>query len=102
MVRLRQHPADAVEPGVEPFVERQHAVATAVERIERRGGEGEGRKQAPFTLALGWYPTHVEFTLCRHTHWYFSHYSEAASPAVQPFVERQHMEPFDRLAIVHR
>ena len=58
-----------------------HAVANAVERIERRGGEGEGRQQAPFTLALGWYPTHVEFTLCRHTHWYFSHFSEAAPPA---------------------
>ena len=58
-----------------------HAVAKAVERIERRGGEGEGRQQAPFTLALGWYPTHVEFTLCRHTHWYFSHYTEAAPPA---------------------
>lgn len=58
-----------------------HAVANAVERIERRGGEGESRQQAPFTLALGWYPTHVEFTLCRHTHWYFSHYSEAAPPA---------------------
>ena len=58
-----------------------HAVANAVERIERRAGEGEGRQQAPFTLVLGWYPTHVEFTLCRHTHWYFSHYSEAAPPA---------------------
>ncbi len=58
-----------------------HAVANAVERIERRGGESEGRQQAPFTLVLGWYPTHVEFTLCRHTHWYFSHYTEAAPPA---------------------
>ena len=58
-----------------------HAVANAVERIERRGGAGERWQQAPFTLALGWYPTHVEFTLCRHTHWYFSHFGEAAPPS---------------------
>ena len=58
-----------------------HAVANAVERIERRSEQDERWEQAPFTLALGWYPTHLEFTLCRHTHWYFSHYGEAAAPA---------------------
>ena len=55
-----------------------HAVANAVERIERRSGERQ--RQAPFSLALGWYPTHVEFTLCRHARWYFSHFSDAATP----------------------
>jgi len=57
-----------------------HAVANAVERIERRGGEHERPQGAPFSLAVGWYPTHVEFTLCRHARWYFSHFTEAASP----------------------
>jgi hypothetical protein len=57
-----------------------HAVANAVERIERRGGEGERQRHAPFTLVLGWYPTHVEFTLCRHARWYFSHFADAATP----------------------
>lgn len=55
-----------------------HAVANAVERIERR--RGERPQDAPFSLALGWYPTHVEFTLCRHARWYFSHFSEASTP----------------------
>ncbi|MFQ5568119.1 MAG: hypothetical protein ACE5G0_00505 [Rhodothermales bacterium] len=55
-----------------------HAVANAIERIERRDG---GRRQdAPFTLALGWYPTHVEYTLCRHGRWYFSQYTDADAP----------------------
>ena len=57
-----------------------HAVANAVERIERRGGDGARRQGAPFSLALGWYPTHIEFTLCRHARWYFSHFAEAATP----------------------
>lgn len=57
-----------------------HAVANAIERIEQRGGEEERRLQTPFTLALGWYPTHVEFTLCRHARWYFSHFIDAAPP----------------------
>ena len=57
-----------------------HAVANAVERIERRGSAGEQRQRTPFSLAIGWYPTHVEFTLCRHAHWYFSHFSEPAQP----------------------
>lgn len=56
-----------------------HAVANAIERIERRS-EGTRRQQAPFTLALGWYPTHIEFTLCRHARWYFSHFTDVAKP----------------------
>lgn len=55
------------------------AIANAVERLERQGPNGAPRK-APFTLALGWYPTHVEYTLCRHSHWYFSHFTDASSP----------------------
>lgn len=58
-----------------------HAIANAVERIERRGEESQRGQRAPFSLALGWYPTHVEFTLCRHARWYFSHFSEPASPS---------------------
>ena len=57
-----------------------HAVAKAMAWVERRSEEAE-RTDAPFTLAIGWYPTHVEYTLCRDGHWYFSHFIEAEEPA---------------------
>ena len=57
-----------------------HAVAKAMAWVERRT-EATEPTDAPFTLAIGWYPTHVEYTLCRDDHWYFSHYTEAEEPA---------------------
>ncbi len=56
-----------------------HAVANAIERLEQRG-EHEAPRQAPFSLAIGWYPSHVEYTLCRHGRWYFSHFTDADVP----------------------
>ena len=56
-----------------------HAAANAVEHLEQADA-AQPRTAAPFTFALGWYPTHVELTLCRHGRWYFSHYAGAAHP----------------------
>ncbi len=57
-----------------------HAVANAIDRLERRSGEAETRT-APYTLAIGWYPTHVEYVVCRRGRWYFSLYTDADDPA---------------------
>ncbi len=54
-----------------------HAVANAVERIEQ---QDEAPRQAPFSLAIGWYPTHVEYTLCHQGRWYFDHFTDADDP----------------------
>jgi hypothetical protein len=55
------------------------AVAGAVEQIERAAPGAEPRA-APFTLAVGWYPSHVEYSLCRAGRWHFSHYTDAGPP----------------------
>lgn len=57
-----------------------HAVAKAMAWLQRRRDEA-GQTDAPFTLAVGWYPTHVEYTVCRGGHWYFSQFTEAEEPA---------------------
>lgn len=44
-------------------------------------GEAEDDGSSPFTLAIGWYPTHIEYTLCRDGRWYFSHYTDAGTGA---------------------
>ena len=57
-----------------------HAVANAVERLERKAGPVDVAA-APFTLAIGGYASHIELTLCRHSSWYFSHHTEAGGVA---------------------
>lgn len=51
--------------------------AQAVERAERISAE----EPVPYALALGWYPTHVEYVLCQEGQWRYSHYTTASSPA---------------------
>lgn len=47
-----------------------HAVANALERVTRK----ETSDKAPFSLAVGYYPTHLEYTLCHGGRWYFGHF----------------------------
>lgn len=57
--------------------------AQAVTMLAQKGPPRERPRspaEAPYTLALGWYPTHVEYTLCREGSWYFSHYTPSGSP----------------------
>jgi len=51
------------------------AAARVVERVERAAGY-RGRLQAPYTLAIGWYQTHLEYVLCREGQWCFCHFTE--------------------------
>ena len=40
-----------------------------------------GKEALPsYTLTVGWYPTHTEYTVCQGSNWYFSHYTPAGSP----------------------
>jgi hypothetical protein len=61
------------------LVRSMQAAANTIDRIERR--EPADRSRAPFSLAVGWYETHTEFTLCRNHRWYFSHHAAVGSPA---------------------
>jgi len=37
------------------------------------------REASPYEMAIGWYPTHIEYTLCRKQRWYSSQFSVAGS-----------------------
>ncbi len=72
-------------------------VANAINFVERRTEE---QAEAPFTLGVGWYGTHAEFTLCRKGQWHFGHYAEAGSPAdcayfAVAFLDRFRLRPAD-------
>ena len=54
--------------------------ANAIEciaRKERRDIVGH----AAYTLAIGYYKTHIEYALCRRGRWYFSHHTDSSAPA---------------------
>lgn len=52
-----------------------HGATAAIGRLARRP-----EATAAYTLALGWYPTHLEYSILRDGAWYFSHHTPAASP----------------------
>ncbi len=58
------------------------AAAAVVTGLEERGKNRAARTgEVAYTLALGWYGSHVEYTLCRNGRWYFSHYATVQSLA---------------------
>ena len=40
----------------------------------------ESSPSAPFTLAIGYYKTHIEYVLCRDFRWHYSHYTDTSTP----------------------
>jgi hypothetical protein len=54
--------------------------ATALYRQARRT-EKPVDPEKPFSLIIGWYPTHVEYSVCYQRQWYFSHHAAAGAPA---------------------
>lgn len=55
-----------------------HAAASTIERLESRDGlDGGG---GAYSMAIGWYADHVEYTLCRDRQWYFSKHTNAVPP----------------------
>lgn len=55
-----------------------HAVASVVGHVERR--EGAGDRRGPYTLAVGWYPSHTEYVLCCDGQWRFGRHMDALAP----------------------
>lgn len=64
-------------PARRPMLSMQ-GVATILQRLDARYGSPSD--EAPFTLAVGWYPAHVELTLSRLGQWRHSHHAAAGTP----------------------
>jgi hypothetical protein len=59
------------------WVVSSEAASRVMSRIERTGGSAQEALR-PYTLAVGQYPTHTEFSLSRNREWYHAHYAEEA------------------------
>jgi hypothetical protein len=59
------------------WVVSSEAAARVTSRIERTGGSAQEALR-PYTLAVGQYPTHTEYSLSRNREWYHAHYAEEA------------------------
>ncbi|GAB5521067.1 MAG: hypothetical protein RhofKO_33180 [Rhodothermales bacterium] len=59
---------------------RSTRTAAALVHILHRRPDAEP-PQAPYTLGLGWYPTHVEYIVCHGDTWHYSHHTEAGTVA---------------------
>lgn len=57
------------------------AAAEAITQLGRRSKSAASAQQPSYELAVGWYPTHLEYTLCRRGHWHFSQFADASDPA---------------------
>ena len=59
------------------WVVSSEAASRVMSRIERTGGSAREALR-PYTLAVGEYSTHTEFSLSRNREWYHAHYAEEA------------------------
>lgn len=59
------------------WVVSSEAASRVMSRIERTGGSAQEALR-PYTLAVGQYPTHTEYSLSRNRDWYHAHYAEEA------------------------
>lgn len=59
------------------WVVSSEAASRVMSRVERTGGSAKEALR-PYTLAVGQYPTHTEFSLTRNREWYHAHYAEEA------------------------
>ena len=58
-------------------------IALALNRLSQR--RALSPDDQPFVLALGWYPTHIEYVLCYHGAWFYSHHSLPGTPVDAAF-----------------
>ena len=54
--------------------------ANAIENLARRDNV-EHSLESPYSLAIGFYKTHIEYVICRRFRWFFSHHAASSSPA---------------------
>ncbi len=55
-------------------------VAMGLERLAQHTGQ-QAHESAPFSLLIGWYPTHTEYVLAYQHQWYYSHHATAGAPS---------------------
>lgn len=65
-----------------PMVSMQ-GIALALQRLSQRGALTA--EAQPFTLALGCYPTHLEYVLCYNGVWFYSHHTPPGTPVDAAF-----------------
>ena len=64
-----------------PQLSRRWMLSTrAAAQVVGRAARREGASEDDYALAVGWYPSHVEYALCRDEHWHFSHHTAAGPP----------------------
>ncbi len=59
------------------WIVSSEAAARAMSRVERTGGSAQEALR-PYTLAVGQYPAHTEYSLSRNREWYHAHFAEEA------------------------
>ncbi len=59
------------------WVVSSEASSRVMSRAERGGGSAQEALR-PYTLAVGQYPTHTEYSLSRNREWYHAHFAEEA------------------------
>lgn len=81
VLALPEHSAAHFERALQPILPSTYRWAVSMQAAARALGRTASEEAAPYTLALGWYPTHVEYVLCRAGQWRYSHYTTASSPS---------------------
>lgn len=59
------------------WIVSSEAAGRVTSRLERTGGSAQEALR-PYTLAVGQYPNHTEYSLSRNREWYHAHYAEEA------------------------
>lgn len=62
------------------WIVSSEAASRVTRRVERTGGSAQEALR-PYTLAVGQYATHTEYSLSRNREWYHAHYAEEAYSA---------------------
>ncbi len=50
---------------IETMAQKEHMIAS---------------EESPYSLAIGYYKTHIEYVLCQNFRWFFSHYTDTSTP----------------------
>jgi hypothetical protein len=82
------------------MVSMQAAAATVGRLLPLHANGGTADAEAPYTLAVGGYGGHVEFTLCHRQRWHFSHFTDTGPAADLAYyavalLQRLHLHPAD-------
>ena len=86
MVERLPHPRRRLTVGM-------HGAARAMGKL--RDARLEKEKRGPYSIAVGWYPDHVEYTLAHENMWYFSNYTDAVPPVDVAYFAMALLHRFD-------